>query len=68
MKAEEDEPEDNEVKEKAGRSASEGMENLRELMADAIYKAGSKKVFFSVPLKIGGKDGDITIGVHGYVI
>ncbi|KAJ9122348.1 hypothetical protein QFC22_001769 [Naganishia vaughanmartiniae] len=66
VKAEDDEPEDNEIKEKAGRSASEGMENLRELMADAIYKAGSKKLFFSVPLKIGGKDGDITIGVHGY--
>lgn len=66
VKAEDDEPEDNEIKEKAGRSASEGMANLRELMTDAINKAGSKKVFFSVPLKIGGKDGDITIGVHGY--
>ncbi|KAJ9102284.1 hypothetical protein QFC19_004832 [Naganishia cerealis] len=65
--AEDDEPEENEVREKLKPSSvSNGMEQLRALMEDAIYKSGSKKVFFSVPLKIGGKDGDITIGVHGY--
>jgi ATP-dependent DNA helicase 2 subunit 1 len=36
-------------------------------MNDLVIKQAPKRVQFSIPLKIGGKDGDIEIGISGYV-
>jgi ATP-dependent DNA helicase 2 subunit 1 len=45
----------------------EGLQKLQEIMNDLVIKQAPKRVQFSIPLKIGGKDGDIEIGISGYV-
>jgi len=45
----------------------EGLQKLQEIMNDLVIKQAPKRVQFSIPLKIGGKDGDIKIGISGYV-
>ncbi|KAI5453371.1 ATP-dependent DNA helicase II subunit 1 [Naganishia albida] len=62
-----DDLEDNEIREKTRTSkTSSGFDQLLEIMDVPAIKGATKRVAFSLPLKIGGKDGDITIGVHGY--
>jgi hypothetical protein len=36
-------------------------------MNDLVIKQAPKRVQFSIPLKLGGKEGDIEIGVSGWV-
>jgi len=43
----------------------EGLQKLQEIMNDLVIKQAPKRVQFSIPLKIGGKNGDIEIGVSG---
>lgn len=58
--------EDTEIHEKTRTTeTSNGFDKLLELLNQPAVKLGTKRVAFSVPLKIGGKNGDITIGVHG---
>jgi hypothetical protein len=63
---EDDDLEDNEVREKTRSSgAANGFDKLLEIFGSPAFRGASKRVAFSLPLKIGGKNGDITIGVHG---
>lgn len=43
----------------------EGLRKLQEIMNDLVIKQAPKRVQFSIPLKLGGRDGDIEIGVSG---
>lgn len=45
--------------------SNDGLMKLKELMKEQVRRTSSKRVLFSVPLKFGGKDGDITISVNG---
>lgn len=50
----------------AGEDADEeGLQKLQEIMNDLVIKQAPKRVQFSIPLKLGGKDGDIEIGASG---
>jgi ATP-dependent DNA helicase 2 subunit 1 len=63
---EDDDLEDNEIREKTKTSkSSSGFDKLLEIMDAPAVKGATKRVAFSLPLKIGGKNGDISIGVHG---
>lgn len=42
-----------------------GLEKLEDIMQDLVIKQAPKRVQFSIPLKLGGKEGDIEIGVSG---
>lgn len=54
----EDQPEDTEPE-------PEGLDKLADLLKDLAIKNAPKRVQFSIPLKFGGRDGDIEIGVAG---
>ena len=43
----------------------EGLEELSELMLDLVIRQAPKRRQFSIPLKFGGREGDIEIGVAG---
>jgi hypothetical protein len=45
----------------------EGLAALADTMNDLVIKHAPKRVQFSIPLRFGGKDGDIEIGVSGWV-
>ncbi|KAL1412750.1 ATP-dependent DNA helicase II subunit 1 [Vanrija albida] len=46
--------------------AADGLEMLSDMMCDLIVRQAPKRKQFSIPLKFGGRDGDIVIGVSGY--
>jgi len=43
----------------------EGMAALADVMNDLVIRHAPKRVQFSIPLRFGGKDGEIEIGVSG---
>ena len=43
----------------------EGLDKLADLLTDLAIRNAPKRVQFSIPLRLGGKDGDIEIGVSG---
>lgn len=43
------------------------MEDLTDLISDLVIRQAPKRKQFSIPLKFGGRDGDIEIGVAGWV-
>lgn len=45
--------------------ADDGLEALAAIMDDLIIRQAPKRKQFSIPLKLGGRDGDIEIGVSG---
>lgn len=61
-----DEPHDLEVREKTrAATSSDGFQKLIDLMDERAQRSGQRRVVFRIPLKFGGKDGDIEIGVQG---
>jgi ATP-dependent DNA helicase 2 subunit 1 len=38
---------------------------LKDIMNDLVVRNAPKRTQFSIPLKFGGKDGDIEIGISG---
>ncbi|TXT12925.1 hypothetical protein VHUM_01326 [Vanrija humicola] len=46
--------------------AADGLEMLSDMMCDLVIRQAPKRKQFSIPLKFGGRDGDIVIGVSGY--
>jgi len=44
---------------------TEGMEMLESMLEDMVIRTAPKRRLFTVPLKFGGRDGDIEIGVSG---
>ncbi|WVR00189.1 hypothetical protein IAU59_007331 [Kwoniella sp. CBS 9459] len=46
----------------------DGLAELSEVMNDLVIRHAPKRVQFSIPLKVGGKSGDIEIGVSGYAL
>lgn len=61
-----DEPHDLEVREKTKTATSaDGFDRLKDLMDIQAQRGGLRRVVFRIPLKLGGKDGDIEIGVQG---
>ncbi|KLT41005.1 SPOC domain-like protein [Cutaneotrichosporon oleaginosum] len=51
-----------------GSSSSDGMEDLTDLISELVVRQAPKRKQFSIPLKFGGRDGDIEIGVAGYAL
>ncbi|KAI9634077.1 SPOC like C-terminal domain-containing protein [Dioszegia hungarica] len=47
-------------------AADDGLDALAAIMDDLIIRQAPKRKQFSIPLKLGGKDGEIEIGVSGY--
>ncbi|KAK4689603.1 ATP-dependent DNA helicase 2 subunit 1, partial [Tremellales sp. Uapishka_1] len=47
-------------------SNSDGLEQLTTQMSDLVIKNAPKRTQFSIPLKLGGRNGEIEIGVNGY--
>ncbi|WVQ74248.1 hypothetical protein IAR50_003845 [Cryptococcus sp. DSM 104548] len=45
---------------------ADGLDKLEEVMNNLVIKYAPKRAQFHVPLKFGGKDGDIVIGITGY--
>ena len=45
----------------------EGLQKLAEILNDLVIRQAPKRKQFSIPLKFGGKDGDIEIGVSGWI-
>jgi len=43
----------------------EGLDKLADLLTDLAIRNAPKRVQFSIPLRFGGQDGDIEIGVAG---
>jgi ATP-dependent DNA helicase 2 subunit 1 len=43
----------------------DGLDALADIMDDLIIRQAPKRKIFSIPLKMGGKDGEIEIGVSG---
>lgn len=43
----------------------EGLDKLADLLTDLAIRNAPKRMQFSIPLRFGGKDGDIEIGVAG---
>lgn len=41
------------------------MEDLTDLISELVVKQAPKRKQFSIPLKLGGRDGDIEIGIAG---
>ena len=48
-----------------GDAEPEGLDKLADLLTDLAIRNAPKRVQFSIPLRLGGKDGDIEIGVSG---
>ncbi|WRT70242.1 uncharacterized protein IL334_007237 [Kwoniella shivajii] len=46
----------------------DGLAELAEVMNDLVIRHAPKRVQFSIPLKFGGKNGDIEIGISGYAM
>ncbi|WWC91681.1 uncharacterized protein L201_006627 [Kwoniella dendrophila CBS 6074] len=46
----------------------DGLAELADVMNDLVIRHAPKRVQFSIPLKFGGKNGDIEIGVSGYAM
>ncbi|WOO82294.1 ATP-dependent DNA helicase II subunit 1 [Vanrija pseudolonga] len=46
--------------------AADGLEMLSDMMCDLVIRQAPKRKQFSIPLKFGGREGDIVIGVSGY--
>ncbi|BEI96575.1 hypothetical protein CcaverHIS631_0201640 [Cutaneotrichosporon cavernicola] len=51
-----------------GSSSSDGMEDLTDLISELVVRQAPKRKQFSIPLKFGGRDGDIEIGIAGYAL
>ncbi|WVR07687.1 hypothetical protein IAU60_004729 [Kwoniella sp. DSM 27419] len=47
---------------------ADGLAELADVMNDLVIRHAPKRVQFSIPLKFGGKDGDIEIGISGYAM
>lgn len=70
------EPDDDDDDEAVGEKArdrvalaqQDGMVKLEELMETQVYRTGMKRTLFRAPLKFGGKEGEITIGIQGYAM
>ena len=45
--------------------AEDGLAELANIMDDLVIRHAPKRTQFSIPLRMGGKDGDIVIGVSG---
>ena len=45
--------------------ADDGLDELAGIMDDLVIRSAPKRTQFSIPLRMGGKDGDIVIGVSG---
>lgn len=43
----------------------DGLSALAEVMNDLVIRHAPKRVQFNIPLRLGGKDGEIEIGVSG---
>jgi ATP-dependent DNA helicase 2 subunit 1 len=43
----------------------DGLAQLSEIMNDLVVRNAPKRTQFRIPLKFGGRDGDIEIGVSG---
>ena len=56
--ADEDKPEDADPE-------PEGLDKLADLLTDLAIRNAPKRIQFSIPMRFGGKDGDIEIGVSG---
>jgi len=54
-----------EAPEEAGDAEPEGLDKLADLLTDLAIRNAPKRVQFSIPLRFGGKDGEIEIGVSG---
>ncbi|WWC72003.1 uncharacterized protein I206_105962 [Kwoniella pini CBS 10737] len=61
------EPDEN-VPETDAEPDIDGLAELAEVMNDLVIRHAPKRVQFSIPLKFGGKDGTIEIGVSGYAM
>ncbi|OCF61269.1 hypothetical protein L486_00916 [Kwoniella mangroviensis CBS 10435] len=61
------EPDENAPEEDAPPDA-DGLAELAEVMNDLVIRHAPKRVQFSIPLKFGGKDGEIEIGISGYAM
>ncbi|WWD19602.1 hypothetical protein CI109_104064 [Kwoniella shandongensis] len=59
---------DDNVSKEEKASEVDGLEELAEVMNDLVIRHAPKRVQFSIPLRFGGKDGDIEIGVSGYAM
>ncbi|OCF44617.1 hypothetical protein I317_01504 [Kwoniella heveanensis CBS 569] len=46
----------------------DGLAELSEVMNDLVIRHAPKRVQFSIPLRFGGKAGDIEIGISGYAL
>ncbi|KAL7418434.1 ATP-dependent DNA helicase II subunit 1 [Cryptotrichosporon argae] len=46
----------------------EGLSELADIMNEVVIRQAPKRTQFSIPLRFGGKDGDIEIGVSGYAL
>ncbi|ORY33453.1 SPOC like C-terminal domain-containing protein [Naematelia encephala] len=46
----------------------EGLAKLSEAMNELVIRHAPKRVQFTIPLKLGGKNGEIEIGVSGYAL
>lgn len=60
------EPDDNAPEEDEAPDV-DGLAELADVMNDLVIRHAPKRVQFSVPLRFGGRDGDIEIGISGYV-
>ncbi|KAK8853185.1 hypothetical protein IAR55_003887 [Kwoniella newhampshirensis] len=49
-------------------TTDDGLAELADVMGELVIRQAPKRVQFSIPLKFGGKDGDIEIGVSGYAM
>ncbi|WWD03626.1 hypothetical protein V865_001681 [Kwoniella europaea PYCC6329] len=61
------EPDENAPEEDAPPDA-DGLAELAEVMNDLVIRHAPKRVQFSIPLKFGGRDGEIEIGISGYAM
>ncbi|WVQ67007.1 uncharacterized protein L199_005199 [Kwoniella botswanensis] len=61
------EPDQNAPEEDAPPDA-DGLAELAEVMNDLVIRHAPKRVQFSIPLKFGGKEGEIEIGISGYAM
>lgn len=46
----------------------DGLDQLSEIMNDLVIRNAPKRKQFSIPLRFGGKDGAIEIGISGYAM
>lgn len=46
-------------------AAADGLTELADIIGELVIRQAPKRKQFSIPLKFGGRDGDIEIGVSG---